>query len=196
MGSIAVICLLLWGELMVTDSLIRKAISDDAPSLARVHIDSWRTTYKGIVQNDFLEAMSYGNSETRWRDRIVNNQSQYALFVAEDDSGRIVGFADGGADRSGGTLYDGELYSIYLLQDSQRKGIGKQLFRHVVMHLKANHFNGMLVWVLAENPSRYFYESLGGQLVREADIKIGGQQLKECAYGWHSLERLEDELLN
>jgi len=29
-------------------------------------------------------------------------------------------------------------------------------------------FRGMLIWVLADNPSRHFYESLDGQPIRES----------------------------
>jgi GNAT superfamily N-acetyltransferase len=175
---------------------VRKATLDDVAGVARVHVDSWRTTYKGIVQTDFLNGMSYENSESRWWNRLERNIAQYALFVAEDDSGRIIGFAHGGPERSGDTVYDGELYAIYLLEDYQRKGIGKQLFRSVVSHLTDNNFQAMLIWVLSDNPSRNFYESMGGQLIREAEIEIGGQLLQKSAYGWRNLEGLKEELSN
>ncbi|WP_274651023.1 hypothetical protein [Paenibacillus humicola] len=42
----------------------------------------------------------------------------------------------------------------------------------------------MLIWVLSENPNRYFYEALGGRFIREKEIEIGGTKLKESAYGW------------
>jgi hypothetical protein len=42
----------------------------------------------------------------------------------------------------------------------------------------------MLVWVLAENYARGFYERLGGALVGEQEITLGGVALREVAYGW------------
>ncbi len=48
----------------------------------------------------------------------------------------------------------------------------------------------MLVWVLAENPSRRFYEVLGGKQLCEQEITIGGVTLVEVAYGWKNLHRL------
>jgi hypothetical protein len=83
---------------------IRKATVADAPGVARVHVDSWRTTYKGLIQADYLNGMSYTNSENRWRNRFDKNPTQYAIFVAEDVYGRIVGFADGGPERTGDTV--------------------------------------------------------------------------------------------
>ena len=48
----------------------------------------------------------------------------------------------------------------------------------------------MLIWVLAKNPSRAFYEALGGQRVYEKQIVIGGETLVEVAYGWRDIHSL------
>jgi len=48
----------------------------------------------------------------------------------------------------------------------------------------------MLVWVLAENPNRRFYESLGGRFLRSTTITLGGADLEEWAYGWDDLRGL------
>ena len=45
----------------------------------------------------------------------------------------------------------------------------------------------MLVWVLAENPSRQFYEALGGQELGQQEITVGGATLVEVAYGWKDI---------
>jgi GNAT superfamily N-acetyltransferase len=181
---------------MGTNWTIRKAVPDDAAGVAKVHVDSWRTTYKGIVQEEYLESLSYDRSEERWRNRFAKNPAEYAMFVAENEVGQIIGFADGGPERSGDCDYNGELYAIYILQEYQRKGIGKRLFGHVVSHLASNNFHGLMVWVLNDNPSRLFYESLGGQLVRNKTVEIGNQHLHECAYGWRDLTSLHAELMN
>jgi hypothetical protein len=48
----------------------------------------------------------------------------------------------------------------------------------------------MLVWVLAENPARGFYQALGGELVSEKPIEVGDAKLIEAAYGWKDLRLL------
>ncbi len=175
---------------------IRRAISDDVSGIAKVNVDSWRTTYEGIIQEDFLDDMSYEKSKERWESRFKDPFAQGIVYVAEDGNGQIVGYAYGGFERSGDTLYDGELYAIYLLRGYQRKGIGKQLFYQIVSHLLSINLQGLLIWVLNDNPSRYFYESLGGQLVRERSIEIGGQRLQLSAYGWNQLNELKVLLQN
>ena len=42
---------------------IRRAIKDDIPGIAKVHADSWKTTYKGIFPNEILENITYEQRE-------------------------------------------------------------------------------------------------------------------------------------
>ncbi|MHB1628557.1 MAG: GNAT family N-acetyltransferase [Bacilli bacterium] len=98
---------------------IRKAASTDARELAVVHVDSWRSTYRGIVSDDFLESMSYDDREARWRstlDAIGAENAKRIVFVAEDHDGRIVGFAMGGPHRDPDPEYTGDrkFISIWL----------------------------------------------------------------------------------
>mgnify|MGYP001627157281 CR=1 FL=1 len=110
------------------------------------------------------------------------------VFVAESD-GDIVGFSNGGDCRDHNE-FDGELYAIYVLQHHQKSNIGRRLLTAVATYLQSTGHKSMYVWVLADNNSRAFYERLGGQLFDEKHIDIGGQQLKEVAYGWPDLSVL------
>lgn len=58
------------------------------------------------------------------------------------------------------------------------------------MRLAADGLKSMLVWVLADNQSRRFYEALGGRFVTQQTITIGGQELTEVAYGWNDVGAL------
>jgi hypothetical protein len=49
----------------------------------------------------------------------------------------------------------------------------------------------MAVWVLARNPSRRFYEALGGELITEQQIERGGESYVEVAYGWRDLSEFQ-----
>ena len=43
------------------------------------------------------------------------------------------------------------------------------------------------LWVLAGNPSRFFYESMGGTRIAERQESFAGTLLDEIAYGWTDL---------
>jgi GNAT superfamily N-acetyltransferase len=165
---------------------IREARQEDAAAIARVHVDSWRTTYRGIVPEGFLAEMSYEDFEDRWRGWLRSvGEPRRTYRVAELPSGRIVGFAsDGPRQGSAYTYYAGELYTLYLLREHQRAGIGQRLLGSVVRGLAEGGAYSLLAWVLARNPSRRFYEAVGGELLGSQVIEIGGARLEEVAYGW------------
>ncbi len=165
---------------------IREAVEGDEEGIARVHVDSWRTTYKNIVPESYLQQMSYEQRAENWRRGIGKN----ALYVAEDKNGKIVGFATGGKERTGNYDADGELYAIYLLHEVQGQGIGKKLTQAIAQNLKIQGFTSMLVWVLERNPSKVFYETLGAQPIDTTMIDIGGEKFKEIAYYWGSIEAI------
>lgn len=169
---------------------IRKATQQDAPGIAKVHVDSWRTTYQNIVPDTFLDSLNYEDRTKRWE----QNVNQSSVFVAETDDGKIVGFSTGGKEREGKyDVYDGELYAIYILAEYQGKDIGKKLVKPVANELRKAGFNSMLVWVLEDNDAKYFYEKLGGKKIDTSDITIAGANLKEMAYGWEDLTELVKE---
>jgi ribosomal protein S18 acetylase RimI-like enzyme len=168
----------------VTD--IRRAVVEDARAIAEVHIESYRSTYKGIFPDALLNGLSVDNRENAWRDRLAAVEPPLTLVARVADE-RIVGFLSGGRERTGKLTRDGEIYAIYLLHEAQRRGVGTQLVRRFVHELKAQGFSSMAVWVLALNPSRKFYEALGGQAIAEQTIERGGQPFTEVAYGWHDL---------
>ena len=163
---------------------IREARCDDVGGIARVHVEGWRTTYRGIVPDDFLAKLTYEDREQRWRNILCDEASSPIVYVAEDESGQIVGFASGGPERTGDPVYLGELYAVYLLESHRRQGIGRRLVFRVAERLYQYGLNSMLVWVLAANPARHFYESLQAQFVQTQPIEIGGVTLEEVAYGW------------
>lgn len=174
--------------------IIRDACIEDSPAIARVHIDSWRTTYKGIVPSEVLENLSYQERQELWHDRLADQNQRGCILVAQEDHGDILGFASGGQERTGKYGYDGELYAIYILENHQRQGIGTSLTRGIAKYLYQEGYTSMLVWVLAENPSRNFYQRLGGEEVAEQGITIGAAELSEIAYGWHDLSMLVKQL--
>jgi len=197
----------------VTRMRIRKAVPADAAGIARVHVDSWRTTYRGLVPDEHLQRLSYSRGQTVWESFLQAGEEGRFIFVAEDPAGGIVGFASGGPVRTPMPRattagegpdagegrpastpkpgrYEGEIYAIYLLAEHQRRGTGTRLLKAAASELMSLGLTSMVIWVLADNPARRFYEALGGRDVSCQDIEIGGQVLEEVAYGWLDLREL------
>jgi len=169
---------------------IRRASIDDSPAISRVHIDSWKTTYRGIVPDHVLDSMDYARNAIRWREILSHPKELECFLVAEENDGRIVGFATGGPNRTVGAGYNGELYAIYILKTRQGMGVGKALISGIARWLAQNKYTSMLVWVLEKNPAKYFYEALGARFVGRKKIEIGEATLEEISYGWDDLRDL------
>jgi GNAT superfamily N-acetyltransferase len=164
---------------------IRLAELQDAHAISHVHIQSWRTTYAGLVPAEYLASL---NEEARglvWQDLLTRDTT----YIAEIE-GKVVGFAHGGPLRESVGDYDAELYSTYLLKEVQGRGLGRKLLGAVSGALKEKNFRSMLVWVLEQNPALGFYERMGAQRLISKQIEIGGISLPELALGWPDLTRI------
>ncbi|MCC1487529.1 GNAT family N-acetyltransferase [Bacillus tropicus] len=171
---------------------IRRAIKDDIPSIAKVHADSWKTTYKGIFSNEFLENITYEQREKQWENIFQQEDNHQIRFVAETLDGTIIGFIDGGVERTGTYNCDGELYAIYLLQEYQGMKIGQKLFQALLSECINNEMQSLLVWVVTNNPSKNFYEKFNPEKI---DTKfLVRVQVEETAYCWRELNLLYEHL--
>src|SRR3954470_22930775 len=140
---------------------IRKATEADLEAIAHVLVDTWRTTFRGLLADAFLDGMTYARQEER--DRRTMGGARAAYFVAVDArSSEVVGFVNGGPNRQPDYPYPAEIYAFYIRQAWQHRGIGGRLFRAIAAEFLASGSQALLVWVLADNSNRGFYQRLGG----------------------------------
>ena len=167
---------------------IRRAIKDDIPGIAKVHADSWKKTYKGIFPYEFLENITYEKREKQWENIFQQDDNHQIRFVAETLDGTIIGFIDGGVERTGTYNCDGELYAIYLLQEYQGMKIGQKLFQALLSECINNEMQSLLVWVVTNNPSKNFYEKFNPAKI---DTKfLERLQVEETAYCWRDINNI------
>ena len=169
---------------------IRPATPADAPAIARVRIDGWRTTYPGLVPDAYLDSMSEDASVAMW-DRVLNaGPNTSSVFVATHD-GDVVGFAAGNMLAEPKHGADAELNAVYLRREYQRAGLGRQLVAAVVDAQRRHGATAMIVWLIAGNKiARRFYERLGGELVVEQPFQWDGMDLVEAGYVFRDLAAL------
>jgi GNAT superfamily N-acetyltransferase len=181
---------MLLGEVSLDTMEIALATVADATGIARVHVDGWKHTYRGIVPDDYLDGLSCGARERFWADAIASEAADTCAYVARGADGAIIGFASGGRARAGELGFAGELYAIYLDPAHARRGLGRRLVSAVASWLLQHDIGSMLVWVLEDNPARSFYEALGGRAIATQVQRIGGKELVEVAYGWDDIRGL------
>jgi L-amino acid N-acyltransferase YncA len=165
---------------------VRKANVRDASAIAHVHVQSWQTTYAGIVPDEYLASLNEVERVPVWREWLSRD---IQVFVVEME-GEVVGFGSAGPIREPLQDYDAELFAIYVLKHAQKRGIGTALLGSLAASLRAKGLNGMVAWVLEGNPSVRFYEKSGALRISSKEIEIGGVMLPELAFGWPHLETI------
>jgi ribosomal protein S18 acetylase RimI-like enzyme len=165
---------------------IRPARPEDAPRIARLDIETWRATYAGILTTPFLVGLSAQRREIGWATVIEREPRDVLVAVAGD--GTIQGFGSCGRCR-GGAEFAGEVYTLYVAPDWQNQGIGRLLLRGLFERLVAQGCGSAIIWVLRDNPARFFYRRLGGSEVRRRVFAVGGTQIEAAGYAWRDLPR-------
>jgi len=143
---------------------LRRATADDAPALAKVHVDSWQVAYRGIVPDSHLARFTYQRREEGFRKAIAANLEETYLLEDEENGGCGVAILTIGASRDAdlNTTSVGELWGIYITPAYWRKGIGRMLVRETERLLHERGYTQVVLWVLEDNlEARRFYEAVG-----------------------------------
>jgi hypothetical protein len=178
---------------------VRRARPADAIAIGAVHVAAWRSAYPGILPDAFLSNMSVTRQAAHYDSTIRSSAQVFVATASGPDvpmgcGPRIVGFATAGRGRAsefaGRRLGEGEVETLYVLDDWRERGIGRRLMRASAMALADGGCRSLYVWVLRDNPSRWFYQRLGGKTVAESTVHVGGQDLVQTAFVWDPIDRL------
>ena len=176
---------------------VRRAARDDASAIGRVHVETWQATYAGLLPDSMLVAMSDVRQSAWWSQLLADPGEARGVFVADDQEMGVVGFGSCGPVRDppedleraldGRAFRVGEVYTLYVEPDFQNLGLGRQLLGALFRQLRNDRFDTAVLWMLAENPTRFFYEGLGGERVGERVDTVAGVDVEEIAYAWRDL---------
>lgn len=141
---------------------IRKREIEDSEELAHAIALVWNTTYKGIVDDDFLAGLWHNekkNSE-RLKDSINEQPFYYVLTL----QGKIIGWIYFTLDSD--KFEDAaEIHSLYVLKEYQGNGYGRLLYNYAVEIISKNNIRKLVICCLNGNPSNEFYKHLGGRFI-------------------------------
>jgi ribosomal protein S18 acetylase RimI-like enzyme len=180
---------------------VRRARAADAVAIGAVHVAAWRSAYPGILPDSYLANLSVSRQAAYYDAAIRGATGVFVAVASGQDlpggSGgpRIIGFgtadrARASSDIGGRRLAEGEIETLYVLDDWRERGIGRRLMRTSAAHLAETGCRSVFLWVLRDNPSRWFYQRLGGKPAAEAAIHFAGRQVIQTAFVWDPIERL------
>ena len=169
---------------------VRRAETADAPSIGTVHVSAWRNAYAGILPGDYLSGLSMPRQAAQYAATIRTCGGGYV--ATDPDAGTasgVIGFVTVGRPRSSG-LAEGEVQTLYVLDDWRDRGVGRRLLAAGAAHLVAAGCNSAFLWVLRDNPSRWFYEHLGGRQTAASATRVAGVAIPQVAFVWDPIDTL------
>lgn len=163
------------------DITVRKITEKDIPSVVDIQINGWKTAYRGIIDDDYLDTMN--------RDEIIARRKkgykQNCFMVAELKK-EVVGFCwyvDNNSFTPNEMDIDCELIALYVRPDLKWKGIGTKLFQFVTNEFQNTNRTKMVVWCLKNNePAKMFYTKMGGKIAKEKIVEISGKNCSEVGF--------------
>jgi ribosomal protein S18 acetylase RimI-like enzyme len=161
---------------------LRRATPDDAPALAEVHVNSWRSAYRGLVPDSYLASLDEARREEQFREFLKADSQE--TYLAEQN-GEVLGFLTLGDCRDCDVDHKttAEIWGIYLAPAHWRKGIGCFLCRQAERMLRSRGYEQATLWVFEENePARRFYEAMGFEPDGASKILNPGAPLKAVRY--------------
>ncbi len=162
----------------------RAAQASDAERIARLHANSWRQTYRGMMPDAFLDGDVLSNRRQMWRERLAQARADQFVCVAEEGV-KLLGFicAFGNEDSVWGSYID----NLHVAHASKRSGIGTALMKQATDWLKTHYPQSCIyLWVMEANgPARRFYEYLGAVNAQQVDKSDpAGGSAPNCRYVW------------
>lgn len=160
---------------------IRLARLSDAPTVATVHDEAWRSAYRGLIPGAELEKL-ISRRGPGWWEAAIRKGNRIALLGFGDE---VAGYANYGRNRARALTYDGEIYELYLRPQFMGLGLGRQLFQAARKDLNAHGLDSMVIWALSDNEAATrFYRAMGGRPVARSSETFGARSLDKTAFGW------------
>lgn len=169
---------------------IRFATINDTKALAFINYTSWQETYRGIIDDSFLDTLNIENLNGKWQS-FFNGDPNKILLVVENENNEVIGYCCAGMARMNKNNFQSEIYALYLLKTYHHRGWGKQLFINAINELQRLGFNSCHLYVLKDNPSVNFYRLFEPGYEQLEKKKIGEKEYDEIIMGWKDFRNLK-----
>jgi ribosomal protein S18 acetylase RimI-like enzyme len=168
---------------------VRAGIPEDAEKIAAAFVETWRDTYPGMLPDRVLVKMSDEAQAFYWSRLLAARRAREFVRVAVNERNALVGFGSAGPSRAQ-AKNEGEVYTLYVRPDFQNRGVGRKLICALLAGLRERGCYQAMLWVLAANPSRFFYEVMGGKKFLERSERLWGMDVAQIGYRWADLATL------
>lgn len=158
---------------------IRKAAISDASKIGSCHYHCWQETYRGLIADSYLDSMDESKNMERF-EKMYPIVGQYQYVVESEN--QIIGFFDITKARENYAPF--EVQGLYVRKVYHGQGYGRKIIEYIKEKCKGEHF---YLWCLKSNPTCGFYEHMGGQVITQKKVSVGGREEGELCYLFNSV---------
>jgi GNAT superfamily N-acetyltransferase len=164
---------------------IREAGPDDAGPVGGLHAMSWKSAYRGILPDSYLDHNLEGERKKYWAEKLAALSSKEFVLVA-DTGKEIIGFAALMDKPEKG--YDALIDNLHVHPDVKGQGVGGQLMKAVIDRLLETGRKSFYLWVLKGNiAAEAFYKAKGGKPADSGTVLFGGTLVGETRFVWEDI---------
>ena len=163
--------------------MIRKASINDVNGISDIVVRGWKTAYKGLIDDDFLNTVSTEEMNNKWRTYISsqNEDNRYYVYEKNDKILGIIRF--GIPDDQKEEKYNAEIHVLYIDSNCKRQGIGTKLFEFAKDYFIKNNKRDLIIWCLkGNNQGINFYKKMGGRIVGERKAIVNNKEVEEIGF--------------
>jgi ribosomal protein S18 acetylase RimI-like enzyme len=161
--------------------LIRPIKESDIQAVAKVHVESWKVGYRGILSDRLLEQLQPERFEKVWVE-ILKQKNRMNLLVEENK--RTIGFTGFEIAPKDKQTLEGEIIGLYVDPFAWRRGAGACLTEQALVQMKKNGFETAFLWTMIRNTiAKSFYEKMGFKISQEKRTsERAGEHFDEVKY--------------
>jgi GNAT superfamily N-acetyltransferase len=151
---------------------LRDATQRDSPAIARLHADSWRSAYRGMLSDDYLDHRVYSERAALWQQRFSESTENPFFAILAELENDLAGFACVFPDHD--ATYGAFLDNLHVVPERKGLGIGRRLLAAVAERLLAEgRPGGLYLWVIEKNTrARQFYSKAGALEVERVALPM------------------------
>lgn len=168
-------------EEKITNNWVRDAVLDDAFQLAEINYNWWTQSYRGVIDDDFLDTIDLKRKQERMVD-FMKNDNWKSIRLVYELNGKVSWFVHWGEKRDEDIPYEAEIYAIYVDPSVQGKGIWKALMNAIAETSFKDKKSFYLRTLKNKSETRWFYEKLWGKVFTEKEHEIGGKKYQMVGY--------------
>jgi len=156
-----------------TEIVIRSIVTADAATVADLHTTSWRSAYRGMLRDEYLDGDIATERRQVWSTRLATPVAANYGFIAESEAGPVgFVFMLGDNDPTWGTLVD----NLHVLPGLKGRGIGRRLLEAAALETVRRYPDQRVHLFVyeANHDARRFYARVGGREVERGHVEAPG----------------------